>query len=96
MKTQAALELFLRYRSTSVSPTTLYTDTSILMQFSAWVGDLDIKHVTSETIRNYIQQTYEECRKHTSNRRVVVQQMPHRVDNYHGAHTTQRAQPRQC
>lgn len=55
MKTQAALELFLRYRSTSVSPTTLYTDTSILMQFAAWLGDVDMKNVTSDTIRNYIQ-----------------------------------------
>ena len=55
MKLLSAFQLFLRYRTTSVSPTTLHTDTSILMQFAGWVGDVDIEEMTSEVVRSYIE-----------------------------------------
>lgn len=49
-----AINGYLTFRSTEVSPNTIITDRVVLGQFTNWLGDLNITAVNSETIINYL------------------------------------------
>jgi integrase/recombinase XerD len=74
MDLQDAIEGYLLFKSTRATSETIKTDTALLKQFLDWRGDVDVRDVTSENVRDYLdyQENERGLSRHTTRRHHAI------------------------